>query len=140
MPRTAQLVQTVRLKAGSQGSALSRKAVWLAGMAFVVLLAVPWVASAAGCTTTWKGPVEGSWQTPADWSSGTVPTSSDVACIGVGDVVSVTEGSNQVGVVLDEGGLTISKGTLEVVGTSEASSVEALSVLGARWLGRGKCW
>ncbi len=141
MSHVAQLIQAVRLKAGSQGSTLSRKAVWLAGMMGLVgvaMLALPTLASAATCGNTWEGPAEGLWQTPEDWSAGHVPTSSEVACIGVGDVVSVTEGSNQVGVVLDEGGLTISKGTLEVVGTSEASSVEALSVVGGSLTGAGE--
>ncbi len=32
MSRIAQLVPAVRLKAGSQGSAMSRKAVWLASL------------------------------------------------------------------------------------------------------------
>jgi RHS repeat-associated protein len=135
MSRIAQLPQPVRLKVGSQGSALSRKAVWLAGLAFLALLVVPGVASAATCTDTWEGPVEGSWQTPADWSSGAVPTSSDVACVGSGDTVKVTEGAQQAGAVQIEGTLVVSGGSLEVSDALEASVVSKLALSGGTLTG-----
>lgn len=136
MLRLSWLVGTVRAKAPSQGSALSRKAVWLASLAALILMALmlPAMASAA-CSKSWVGPTEGVWQTAADWSPEGVPTSSDVVCIGVADVVRVTEGSNQAGVVLDEGGLSVLGGSLEVSSTAEASSVGTLTVSGGTLTG-----
>jgi fibronectin-binding autotransporter adhesin len=49
-------------------------AVLLAG-----LTALP--AAASGCTDTWTNTAGGSWFTGANWSKGTVPSSSDEACI-----------------------------------------------------------
>jgi hypothetical protein len=64
----------------------------------------------------------------ADWSLGTVPTSTDVACIGSGKTVKVTEGINQAGVVQGEGTLVISGGSLEVASALESSSIKGLSL------------
>ena len=58
------------------------------------------------------GASEGEWQTAANWSTGKVPTSVDVACIGEGTTVKVNE-SSQAGVVQGKGGVKIT-GTLEV--------------------------
>jgi RHS repeat-associated protein len=131
------LIGTVRLKAPSQGSALSRKAVWLAGLAALALmvLALPAMASAAVCTDTYKGPAEGLWQTAANWSAEHVPTSSDVACVGASETVKVTEGSNQAGVVQVEGTLVVSNGTLEVTNALEASTISRLTVNGGTLTG-----
>jgi adhesin HecA-like repeat protein len=53
-----------------------------------------------------------------------VPTSTDVACIGSGKAVKVTEGTNQTGVVQGEGTLSITGGSLEVANVLEASSIK----------------
>jgi RHS repeat-associated protein len=123
------LIGAVCLKASSQGSALSRKAVWLAGLVVVALLVLPAVAAAAVCTDTWKGPAEGPWGTAADWSAGHVPTSSDVVCIGSGSTVGIVEAATA-GVLQVEGTLAIGGGSLEVTNALEASSVAALSMAG----------
>jgi RHS repeat-associated protein len=128
--RISWLIEAIRLKAGSQGSALSRKAVWLAGLVFFGVLLLPAMASAAVCSDTWKGPAEGEWQTAEDWSLGTAPSSSDVACVGSGKTVDVTAGVNQAGVLLDEGTVVVSGGSLELASALEASSAVTLSVLG----------
>jgi hypothetical protein len=122
------LTGAVRLETASQGSALSRKAVWLAGLAALALalLALPVVASAATCTDSRTGPAEGPWGTAADWSAEHVPTSSDVACIGSGFTVEASSGSNQAGVVQGEGSLVISGGTLEVTNSLEQSVISGL--------------
>jgi hypothetical protein len=41
MSRVSLLAEVIRLKAGSQGSGLSRKAVWLAGLLAVLTLLLP---------------------------------------------------------------------------------------------------
>ena len=104
----------------------------------VVLAVVPPVASAeALCTDTWSGPSEGSWTTAEDWSSGKVPGSADVACIAAGKTVKVTGGTNQAGVLLDEGTVVLSGGSLELVSASEVSSAYALTVDGGTLKGAG---
>ena len=64
---------------------------------------VPAIASAEPlCTDSWAGPSEGEWTTAGDWSTGEVPGSASVACIASGKIVSISGGSNLVGVVEDE--------------------------------------
>jgi hypothetical protein len=131
------LIGVVRLKAVSQGGSLSRKAVWLAGLAALalVVLVLPAVASAAVCTNTYKGPAEGEYQIAANWSAEHVPTSSDVVCVGAGETVKVTEGTNLAGIVQVEGTLVISSGTLEVSNALEVSMVSKLTVSGGTLTG-----
>jgi RHS repeat-associated protein len=90
--------------------------------------ALPAVSSAAECTNTWTGSAEGTWTTAANWSAGHVPTESDVACIGSGKTVNVNAGTNQVGVVQGEGSLKILGSTLEMMSTTTASSIKALTI------------
>ncbi len=51
----------------------------VAAVALAVL--APAAALASTCTDSWKHPVSGLWTTGADWSTGSVPTSSDDVCI-----------------------------------------------------------
>ena len=80
------------------------------------------------CTDTWTGPSEGEWTNAEDWSTGKVPTSTSVACIGSGKTVKITAGTNETGVVQGEGTLVISGGSLEVVNTLEVSSIKGLAL------------
>jgi RHS repeat-associated protein len=80
------------------------------------------------CTDTWTGASEGTWQTASNWSTGKVPGSSDVACIGAEKTVRVTEGANQAGVLEDKGTLAISGGSLELTNALEASSAASLTI------------
>src|ERR1700691_1840844 len=83
------------------------------------------------CTDTWTGGAGTElWQTPANWSTGSAPGSSDIACIGSGVTVQVTAGTNQAGSLQDEGSLAVSGGSLELAGSSEASSVASLTLSG----------
>jgi hypothetical protein len=123
----------VRLVVREQGPGrIAVKKLWgrvglLAVLLVGVLALVPAGASAEPlCTDTWTGPAEGNWTTAADWSAG-VPTSASVACIGVGKVVTVSEGSNPVGVLEDKGSLALAGGTLEITSALETSSVSALA-------------
>ena len=84
---------------------------------------------------SWTGPAEGSWTTAEDWSTGIVPTSTDVACIGAGKTVDVTVGTNQTGVVQGEGTLVISGGSLEV--GECVGSVFNRDAVGYRWCSEG---
>jgi hypothetical protein len=64
-----------------------------------------------------------------DWSTGKVPASTDVACIGSGKTVKVIEGTNQTGVVQGDGTLVISGGALEVASVLERSSIKTFRLL-----------
>ncbi len=106
-------------------------------VALLVLILVPRTASAAECTTTWTGPAEGSWATAGNWSTGKVPTSADVVCIGSGNTVNVTTGSQQAGLVQGEGSLAISGGTLTLNSTEEPSTISTLKQSGGTLTGPG---
>jgi YD repeat-containing protein len=54
----------------------------------------------------------------------------DTACVGAGHTVKVSGGTEEVGALRDEGGLVVSGGSLVIVGSVEASSVESLDVYG----------
>ena len=117
------------------GEARSRLGLVL-GIALVTLALVPVGASAEPlCTDTWTGPAEGEWQTAVSWSTGKVPTSVDVVCIGEGATVKVTE-SGQAGVVQGKGGVKIS-GTLEVVSVLEPSAIGSVQLSGGVLTGAG---
>ncbi len=106
------------------------------GIALAVLALAPVGASAEPlCTDTWTGPIEGTWQTASNWSTGSVPGSSDVACVGAGKSVKVTEGTDVTGVLKDEGALVITGGSLELANALEASSVSALTLEGGTLTG-----
>ena len=120
---------------GRQGRLFARSRVARSiGLLAVLLMAMLALGSAGAsaeplCTDTWTGSSEGAWQTASNWSAGHTPTSSDVACIGAGTTVNVSEGANQAGVVVDKGTLTISSGSsLEIASALEPSSVSTLAL------------
>ncbi len=86
--------------------------------------------TASACTDEWVGASGGSWTEAANWSKGTVPTSSDDACIEPGVTVNLTGGANKVGEVEGEGTLQISGGALETTSTSKHSTLKGLSLSG----------
>jgi hypothetical protein len=86
--------------------------------------------TASACTDEWVGTSEGAWTTSSNWSKGTVPGSSDVACLGAGTTVSVTSGANKVAAIEGEGNLSIGEGSLETTSTSKHSTVKGLSLSG----------
>ncbi len=90
------------------------------------------------CEDTWTGPAEGEWTTEADWSSGKVPTSASVACIGSGKTVTVRFSGSVAGVVQGEGSVVISGGSLEVASALEPSAIAHLSVTGGELVGSGE--
>ncbi len=121
----------VRGVRGRVADAAAPRVVCLVAVVLAVVLVLTAGASAESlCTDTWTGPGEGNWTTAEDWSTGKVPTSTDVACIGSGKTVDVTVGTNQTGVVQGEGTLVISGGSLEVANVLEVSSIATLSVTG----------
>src|SRR5262249_47933235 len=65
----------------------------LAVTAAMICVTCAWAhssANAAGCTNTWTNTAGGSWSTASNWSKGTVPTSSDEACITTNGTYTVT--------------------------------------------------
>ena len=90
------------------------------------------------CTDKWAGGSSGTWQTPSNWSTGKVPTSADVACIGASTTVEVSSGANVAGVLDDEGTLVLRGGSLELVSALEESTVHVLTADGGTLTGAGK--
>lgn len=89
---------------------------------------MPAVASAESlCTDTWVGPAEGRWLVETNWSTGKVPSSIDVACIGSGDIVTV-DNTAQAAVVQGAGSLVVSNATLEILSSLEPSTLGNLTV------------
>jgi RHS repeat-associated protein len=82
------------------------------------------------CTDTWTGPSEGPWESAENWSTGKVPASSDVVCIGSGKTVNITNSGQQASVLEDKGTLAISMhgASLELTSALEASSAVDLSI------------
>ncbi len=109
----------------------------LATLLVAILTLAPGASAESLCTDSWSGPGEGNWTTAEDWSTGKVPTSTDVACIGSGKTVDVTSGTNQTGVVQGKGTLSISNGSLEVANALEASSLSTLILSGGTLTGAG---
>jgi RHS repeat-associated protein len=89
------------------------------------------------CTDTWTGPSEGDWETPGNWSTGSVPDTSDIACVGSGVTVQVAGGTDHAGVLLDEGALNIPSGSLELASESRSSTIGALTLNGGTLTGAG---
>jgi RHS repeat-associated protein len=90
------------------------------------------------CTNKWTGGSSGSWQTASNWSTGKVPTSAEVACIGAGVTVEVSGGTNAAGVLADEGTLVLRGGSLELANALEESTVHALTASGGTLKGAAK--
>ncbi len=96
-------------------------------------------ADGASCTDTWTGAAgDGQWQTARNWSSGTAPGPTDVACIGEGATVEITSGNDQVSSLEDAGTLLISGGALDLVDGAETSSANAVVIDGGTLTGAGK--
>jgi YD repeat-containing protein len=104
----------------------------LAGVVLVLGAAGLLPATAAAeslCTDTWTGPAEAEWKVAGDWSAGHVPTSSDVACIGSGKTVKVSEKTSAVAAVVQgEGTLKVSEATIEVGSVLEGSTIKGLTI------------
>ena len=104
----------------------------------LVAVASPAPASAEPlCTDTWIGANNAEWQVAANWSTGKVPSSTDVACVGLEGSVTVGGGANHAGVLEDKGTLGIIGGSLELSNALEASSTTSLVIEGGSLLGAG---
>ena len=104
----------------------------------VAALLLPGIASAAECTDTWTGPSGGEWQLAENWSAEHVPTAEDVACIPKEGTAKVTEGTQYTELLQGEGDLTITGGSLGVLGTGEFSNIGTLHLSGGALRGPGE--
>ena len=78
-----------------------------------------------GCTDEFSPQSGDDWGTAANWSEGTVPTSSDVACWPVGTDVTVSSSDSSATAMSVEGGdLTITGGSLSLAGTAGSTLVD----------------
>ncbi len=108
-------------------------------VALLIFILAPHTAVAAECTTTWTGPSSGTWHTGANWSTGKVPTSEDVACIGSGSTAEITTSSQVAAEVQGEGGLKITGGSLGLMrpGSEGTSTVNSLAMSNGTLTGPG---
>src|ERR1700739_1860260 len=134
--RTVAVRSTSAKDARGYVSPLKRRLFWaLAGVVILLLIGSPAAHAESLCTDTWAGPAEGPWATAADWSTGKVPASAEVACIGSGKTVTLT-GTQNVGVVQGEGILVIA-GTLELTSALEGSQLAVVTMSGGVFKGVG---
>ncbi|HST56323.1 MAG TPA: Ig-like domain repeat protein [Solirubrobacteraceae bacterium] len=119
--------------------AQGRNSVVLVCLALVGSLALSGATSAdPTCTVNWTGGAHDSlWTSAGNWSSGSVPSSSDRACVTTAVTVKVTSGVSQVGSLSSAGTLTIAGGSLELTSASTGSSVASLTVQSGTLLGAG---
>ncbi len=83
-------------------------------------------ASLSECTDTWIGGSEGTWQIASNWSTGSTPGSSDVACIESGATVSVTAEANEAGTLESDGTVVLAGGSLALTDAGASSNTHAL--------------
>ena len=79
------------------------------------------------CTDSWESS-SGAWNEASRWSAKHVPTSTEVACIGAGKTVIVSEEGAKAGAVEVEGALRVVGGSLELASALEVSSVASLTL------------
>ncbi|HET6867002.1 MAG TPA: IPT/TIG domain-containing protein, partial [Solirubrobacteraceae bacterium] len=77
-----------------------------------------------GCTDEFNPTSGNNWGTAANWSKGTPPSSSDVACWPVGTNVTVPSGTSATAMSLEGGDLTISGGSLSLAGPAGSTLVD----------------
>ena len=127
-----------KMRSTSGGRGHRRASAWrVVGVVVVSLVALALVPAGASaetlCTDTWVGGSSGLWKVESNWSTGHVPSSSDVVCIGSGSTVEVTtQVGNAAGVLAVEGTLVLAAGSLEVASSLEASAVHVLKLTGER--------
>jgi hypothetical protein len=79
----------------------------------------------APCTDSWTGAQSSAWATAANWSTGAVPSSTDVACLpsDAPNLPPTISDSRTVGAINNDGGLNIAVGGgLELTGDNETST------------------
>jgi hypothetical protein len=81
------------------------------------------------CTTTWVGGGgNDSWQTAANWSTGSTPGAGDRACLPAGSNVYVSGGGVDVASVDSGGSLAISGGSVSLSDEEATSQVQSLDI------------
>ncbi len=86
------------------------------------------IVSETACTDSWIGGSEGEWGTSSNWSTSSVPGSSDVACFAPGSSVKISGTGNQVGALQSEGSLRMTGASMEVMSASTPSEVASLTL------------
>jgi RHS repeat-associated protein len=107
----------------------------LVGLMVAVLLVFGVGAAGAdppACTVTWTGGAgDGQWGSADNWSTDSVPSSTDVVCIDSGQSVSIASGAAQAAVILADGAtVSVSGGSLQLFDSSDGSTIGDLSLSG----------
>jgi RHS repeat-associated protein len=82
------------------------------------------IISDAAITTRWIGGAAGNWSTASNWSTGVVPSTSDIVGIGPGESVTLASGTVTVAGVVSTGTIDLQpNATLNVTGNSVVNSL-----------------
>jgi RHS repeat-associated protein len=92
-----------------------------------VMLGLP-ASVLAECTDTWTGPESGRWVEAEHWSAEHVPTEEDVVCIPASKRVEVDAPGQRAAMLQGSGLLSISEGSLALVGVEEPSNIATLEL------------
>ena len=103
-----------------------------ASLISVALLSVGSASATSPCTDTYQGANDGDWATGTNWSSGSAPSSTDVACIPAGDTVDIEESGDAAAYIAatnsTPGSIDVTAGALTLSSTTQASSLENLTM------------
>ncbi|MHC4627476.1 MAG: hypothetical protein ACYTDV_10890 [Planctomycetota bacterium] len=114
---------------------MSGKMLRILALAMVLSL----ISDAGAAVVTWNGSADPSWDTPGNWSSGTVPTSADTASIGMVpgpvvanegvevDIIWVGAGRAAADLTVDGGTLTTTKWVIVGINTGSNGTVNMKS-------------
>ncbi len=92
----------------------------------------------SSCTDSWIGAHEGAWETSSNWSTSSVPSSSDVACFAPGSAVKISSHGHQVAALQSEGSLRLTGASIEVLSSTISSETASLTLEESSLYGVGK--
>ncbi len=99
------------------------------------LVAAQRVSAAPACTITWDGPAAGRWAVAANWDTNAVPAIGAVVCIPAGNTVTYDTGTTDIAVLLAEGTLALSGGSLGLTDTGSDSHADGFDQSGGTLTG-----
>ncbi|MGH2863251.1 MAG: DUF6531 domain-containing protein [Solirubrobacteraceae bacterium] len=103
------------------------------GTSTVTSLATGVIEPATGpsCTDSWIGPADGDWNTAANWSTGSAPSSTDVACARAGSKIEIDTGDAAGSLQAAGATLVATAGELQLADSSNPSELGVLDLRGA---------
>jgi RHS repeat-associated protein len=84
--------------------------------------------TAPSCTDSWTGPSAGHWDDASNWSTGAVPTSTDVVCVSTASQITLADDSTAAQIFAPAATFLSAGGELQLTSGSETSQIGALEV------------